>query len=182
MNSDKRSIKRLGVVVMISLLSLAVTSCGVSKYVSAIKGKVNEYEKKKRENDIQGIVMNAIIDKDVEPIYRKLCPQLKKKPGIRKQISEMIDTFDSDIVKWQRAPKEVMSKSVSEGVTEEEYDAWLLRNVETRRGTRYMVAICVFSINKKQPDTKGLFGIEVYTEAESSSEQKILYTIVGDFK
>lgn len=92
----------------------------------------------------------------------------------------MINTFDSDVVKWQRAPKEVMSKSVSEGVIEEEYDAWELRNVETRNGTRYMVVICLYSVNKDEPDKKGLIAIQIFTEAESSSKQKELYTIAGD--
>ena len=161
-------------------LSLSVTSCGMSRYVDTIKNSVREYQKKKRENDIQGIVMQAIMDKDVEPIYRKLCPQLKKRPEIRKQISEMINTFDSDVVKWQRAPKEVMSKSVSEGVIEEEYDAWELRNVETRNGTRYMVVICLYSANEDEPDKKGLIAIQIITEAESSDKQKELYTIAGD--
>ena len=165
---------------MIGLLSLSVTSCGMSRYVDTIKNSVREYQKKKRENDIQGIVMQAIMDKDVEPIYRKLCPQLKQRPEIRKQISEMINTFDSDVVKWQRAPKEVMSKSVSEGVIEEEYDAWRLENVETRNGTRYMVVICLYSANEDEPDKKGLIAIQIFTEAESSDKQKELYTIAGD--
>lgn len=124
--------------------------------------------------------MQAIMDKNVEPIYQKLCPQLKKRPEIRKQISEMINTFDSDVVKWQRAPKEVMSKSVSEGVIKREYDAWELRNVETQKGTRYMVEICVFKVNRSEPDTEGLFAIGIHTEAESSDKQKVLYTIAGD--
>lgn len=65
-------------------LSLSVTSCGVSRYVDTIKNSIREYQKKKRENDIQGIVMQAIMDKNVEPIYQKLCPQLQKKAGDKK--------------------------------------------------------------------------------------------------
>ncbi len=139
MNSNKRRIKKLGVAIMIGLLSLSVTSCGVSRYVDTIKNSIREYQKKKRENDIQGIVMQAIMDKNVEPIYQKLCPQLKKRPEIRKQISEMINTFDSD-----------------------------------------MVVICLYSVNKDEPDKKGLIAIQIFTEAESSSKQKELYTIAGD--
>ena len=63
---------------------------------------------------------------------------------------------------------------------EEEYDAWRLENVETRNGTRYMVVICLYSVNKDEPDKKGLIAIQIFTEAESSSKQKELYTIAGD--
>ena len=53
MNSNKRRIKKLGVAIMIGLLSLSVTYCGVSRYVDTIKNSIREYQKKKRENDIQ---------------------------------------------------------------------------------------------------------------------------------
>ncbi len=178
MNSNKSRIRRLGAAIMIGLLSLSVTSCGMSRYVDTIKNSVREYQKKKRENDIQGIVMQAIMDKDVEPIYRKLCPQLKKRPGIRKQISEMINTFDSDVVKWQRAPKEVMSESVSDCVTVEEYDAWTIDNIKTKSGKKYMLIICMFSVSKNEPENKGIYVLELHN-ANTDFSHKPLYSISG---
>ena len=118
---------------MIGLLSLSVTSCGMSGYVKAIKDKVVEYQKKKRENDIQEIVMNAIIDRDVEPIYKRLCKQLKDRKDIKRQLQGLINFFDSGIVSWKRGYKEVMSKSVSDGKLTKEYDAWEIRHIKTKK-------------------------------------------------
>ena len=180
MNSNKRRIRKLGVAIMIGLLSLSVSSCGMSRYVDTIKNSIREYQKKKRENDIQGIVMQAIMDKDVEPIYQKLCPQLKEQKGIKGQIKELIEAFGSDVISWQRAPKEVMAKSVSNGVTVEEYDAWQIDYIKTEKDEDYMLVICLYSVNLKEPDTVGIYALDLVTEAGSSSDQKKVYCIAGE--
>lgn len=125
------------------------------------------------------IVMNAIVDKDVEPIYEKLSPRLKKQKGIKKQIKELIDALGSDIVKWQMTSKEVLSKSVSEGKLEKEYDAWELRHIKTENGQEYILDICVYSANVNDPDTVGIYAIDLLTEGESSIDQENVYTISG---
>ena len=171
--------KRICAAIVISMVAVCLSACGISKYVGTIKGKVKEYQKNRHENDIQGIVMNAIMENDVEAIYQKLCPQLKERPGIRKQISEFIGSFDSDVVKWQRSSKDVISRSVEDGETIAEYDGWTLDNVETKKGIKYMLVICVYSVNKSNPDMEGIFALGLHTEAGSSSEQKTLYSIIG---
>ncbi|MGN8774574.1 DUF5104 domain-containing protein [Candidatus Weimeria sp. HCP3S3_B5] len=177
--NNKRKIKAIGAIIMFSFLAIMMSSCGASKYYNMAKDKINEYRKKRHENDIQGIVMNAIMENDVEVIYQKLCPQLKERPGIRKQISEFIGSFDSDVVKWHRSSKDVISRSVEDGETIAEYDGWTLDNVETKKGTKYMLVICVYSVNKSNPDMEGIFALGLHTEAGSSSEQKTLYSIIG---
>ncbi|MDD6428057.1 MAG: DUF5104 domain-containing protein [Lachnospiraceae bacterium] len=178
MNSNKRRIRRLGVAIMIGLLSLSVTSCGMSRYVDTIKNSVREYQKKKRENDIQTIVMNAIINKDVEPIYRKLSPKLKKRHDTKKKIKELFDAFESDVVEWHRVPKEVMSESVSDCVTVEEYDAWTIDNIKTKSGKKYMLIICMFSVSKNEPENKGIYVLELHN-ANTDFSRMPLYSISG---
>lgn len=175
---------KISAAIVISMAAVCLSACGMSKYVGNIKEKasysINEYQKKRNKDDLQVIVMNAIVDKDVGPIYEKLCPRLKRQKDIKKQLKELIDSFGSDIVKWQMTSKEVMSKSVSKGELEEEYDAWQLHNIKTENGQEYILEICVYSANVNEPDAVGIYALQVLTEG-SSIDQKVVYCISGPF-
>ena len=54
-----------------------------------------------------------------------------------------------------------------------------MRHIKTENGQEYILDICVYSANVNEPDTVGIYAIDLLTEGESSIDQENVYTISG---
>lgn len=107
------------------------------------------------------IIMEAVQNKEKEPIKELFCENAKDNYDLDTELDGFFNFIDGNIVSYDEPKTENVSSSSDENGTDESFNNGYISNILTDTGNVYTISIYTFSVYKKHPNFVGIVTLSI---------------------